>query len=549
MQVFLNNNRLLRLLTMILFLGVSGSAGAQPPPEHPLFVTSSNCVACHNGLVTPEGEDISLGTNWSTSMMANSARDPYWQAAVRREMLDHPAAGTAIQDECSKCHMPMMRFTSNANNRLGEVFANLGANTANVAMAALAQDGVSCALCHQITADNLGAASSLVGGFHVDTTTPLDQRQVFGPFTIDAGRQEIMRSASGFQPQGAAHIQSSELCASCHTLITEALGSGGTHVGSLFEQMPYQEWQHSEYARGEAQSCQHCHMPPAAQDTQISSVLGQARPTVRRHDFRGGNFFIQRMLNRYRDELGVTASAQQFDLAVARTEEHLQSGAAGDIKIETVELAAGTLSVDLTVNNASGHKLPTAYPSRRVWVQLEVRDASGASVFNSGALMPTGAVAGNANDADGKQFEPHYEIIDSADEVQIYEAIVAGADGAITTGLLTATQYLKDNRLLPRGFDKTTAASEIAVKGPALEDADFADGGDSLRYNIALDAAAAPFSVTATLWFQPISYRWAENLAGYDAPEITRFVRYYRAMAESSALALARAEANSGPAP
>ena len=31
--------------------------------------------------------------------------------------------------------------------------------------------------------------------------------------------------------------------------------------------------------------------------------------------------------------------------------------------------------------------------------------------------------------------------------------------GAPTTGLLQATQYLKDNRLLPRGFDKPTAAA------------------------------------------------------------------------------------------
>ena len=33
-----------------------------------------------------------------------------------------------------------------------------------------------------------------------------------------------------------------------------------------------------------------------------------------------------------------------------------------------------------------------------------------------------------------------------------------GRAGVPTTGLLTATQYLKDNRLLPRGFDKATAA-------------------------------------------------------------------------------------------
>jgi hypothetical protein len=550
MRIFLIHLRSVRALAALLLLAVTGAAHAQLPADHPLFVTSSNCGACHNGLVTPDGEDISIASNWSASMMANSARDPYWQAAVRREMLDHPESGDAIQDECSKCHMPMARFTSNANGHAGSVFANLGAGAADPAMAALAQDGVSCSLCHQILADNLGQASSLVGGFHVDTATPLDQRQVFGPFTIDEGRQEIMRSATGFRPESSAHIQSSELCATCHTLITEALGVNGAHIGTLFEQMPYQEWQHSAYATaGQQQSCQDCHMPPAEQATQISSVLGQAREEVRRHDFRGGNFFIQRVLNRYRDELGVAASGQALEAAATRTEEHLKSGAAGNVRIDALELAAGKLNVDVTVSNASGHKFPTAYPSRRAWVQLEVRDANGNAVFDSGRLLPTGAIVGNDNDADAGRFEPHYDVIDDAEQVQIYESIVAGADGAITTGLLTATQYLKDNRLLPNGFDKATAAGEISVKGDALGDADFAAGQDSVRYTLDTGAAPGPYKVTATLWFQPIGFRWAENLTAYDAPETKRFVGYYRAMADRSALVMSSAEASSTPNP
>ena len=54
------------------------------------FQTSDRCVACHNGITTPTGEDISIGVNWRTSMMANAGRDPYWMAGVRREMIDHP---------------------------------------------------------------------------------------------------------------------------------------------------------------------------------------------------------------------------------------------------------------------------------------------------------------------------------------------------------------------------------------------------------------------------------------------------------------------------
>ena len=67
----------------------SGSDGAPPPG---MFVTADRCVACHNALVTPAGQDISIGTDWRPSMMANAARDPYWHAAVRRETLVRPSA-------------------------------------------------------------------------------------------------------------------------------------------------------------------------------------------------------------------------------------------------------------------------------------------------------------------------------------------------------------------------------------------------------------------------------------------------------------------------
>ena len=71
-------------LSLSVLILVSISAAAQVPQ---LFVTAERCMACHNGLVTPAGEDISIGVGWRGSMMANAARDPYWQAAVRRETL------------------------------------------------------------------------------------------------------------------------------------------------------------------------------------------------------------------------------------------------------------------------------------------------------------------------------------------------------------------------------------------------------------------------------------------------------------------------------
>jgi hypothetical protein len=115
--------------------------------------------------------------------------------------------------------------------------------------------------------------------------------------------------------------------------------------------------------------------------------------------------------------------------------------------------------------------------------------------------------------------------------------------GGVTTGLLQATSYLKDNRLLPRGFDKATATSDIAVRGPAAADSNFTGEGDRVTYVIDLADGSAPFELSVELRYQTIAFRWADNLRRYDAAEPRRFVSFYDAMAESSTAVLARASA------
>ena len=118
---------------------------------------------------------------------------------------------------------------------------------------------------------------------------------------------------------------------------------------------------------------------------------------------------------------------------------------------------------------------------------------------------------------------------------------MADATGAVTTGLLQATSYVKDNRLLPRGFDKATASADIAVRGAALDDNTFTGGRDRVRYVVSASAADGPFQIDVELRYQPIGFRWAQNLARYDAPEPRRFVGYFNAMAASSSVVVARA--------
>ena len=517
--------------------GTAPRDGAAVGPAH--FLTADRCIACHSSLTTPSGQDASIGFDWRASIMANSSRDPYWQASVRREVLDHPASSAAIQDECSTCHMPMQRFTERAAGRQGQVFSRLPTLGATDLLDSLSADGVSCTMCHQIQRERLGDRSSFTGGFVIDTVTPVGRRPVFGPYDVDRGHTTVMHSSSSFVPTQAEHIRQSELCATCHELFTRTLDSAGRVIGQLPEQVPFQEWQHSAY-RTEV-SCQGCHMAlvvAAGDSVPITAVQGPPRPDVRRHWFPGGNAFMLGMLNRYRTELAVEALPTELDAAELQTRELLARAAKVEAKAGPVE--AGRLVVDVEVTNLTGHKLPTAYPSRRAWLHLAVRDRAGATVFESGALMPTGRIVGNDNDSDRTRYEPHYREITRPDQVQIYESILQDPYGAVTTGLLTGLTYVKDSRVLPRGFDKATANRDIAVHGDAASDPTFVGGSDRTRYVIDVARARGPFRVDVALWYQPIGFRWAQNLRLQPAPETDRFVAYYESMAGVSGLVLAR---------
>jgi len=534
----------MRAILVLIAAAAAAMGGEQTRSYTPAFQTSDRCLACHNGLLTPSGQDVSIGYDWRASMMANSSRDPYWRASVRRESIDHPESKADIEDECSVCHMPITRYEAKIRGEKGRIFAHLDSG-ADETKRRQGEDGVSCSVCHQIGKDKLGTPESFNGGFVVDPADSRDNRPEYGPFEIERGQTRIMRSSSeGYRPVKDDHIRQSELCATCHTLYTKALGPGGKVVGELPEQMPYREWLHSDYRT--TKSCQNCHMPAIQEEAPIARVLGVPRAGASRHVFVAANFFMERMLNRFRDDLRMKALASEMTAAAERTVQYLQTQAAR-VAVEKIEVAGGRLTADVVVENLGGHKLPTAYPSRRAWLHVLVRQGD-RTVFESGALNPDGSIRGNDNDADAAQFEPHYSEIRGPDQVQIYESIAGDANGGVTTGLLTAVRFLKDNRLLPHGFDKAAAEKDIAVIGEAAGDASFTGAGDRVRYNVAV-SGTGPFEVEAELLYQPIGYRWANNLKRYDAMETARFNRYYDAMSTGSAARLAGARGHTEPRP
>jgi hypothetical protein len=446
--------------------------------------------------VDEAGNDVSNGEYWRSTMMANAAKDPYYLAGVSINVARYPEYRAAIETKCSTCHTPMAHFSDAETGEPIILFGADGYLDPQHPLHTLAVDGVSCTICHQIQNEGLGEFTSFSGGGVFDMQTPMGSRAIFGPFVPQRSGQNIMSGTSGFIPRQGDHLVQSELCATCHNLYTHYVTEDGTFSEDWFpEQTPYSEWLNSDYAT--QSTCQDCHMPPA----EGAVVLANRGPAIPRkpyakHNFVGGNAYMVGMLKDFGGELGVQAGTEHLDATIARTVTQLESQTAA-LAITDPVLAETMLSFDVTTNVLTGHKFPTGYPSRRAWLHVTVKDTDGQVIFESGGVGNDGAISGNDNDIDALAFEPHHDEITSPEQVQIYETIMQDVYGDVTTVLLSASAYSKDNRLLPTGFDKTVVTTDIAPQGQASTDNDFIGGADTVTYRVDMGAATGRFSLGA----------------------------------------------------
>jgi hypothetical protein len=512
-----------------------------PTERSDLFAGSGLCAICHQSMLDDAGQDVSIDRAWRGSMMAQSARDPYWRASVQAEAQRHPEQAAVIETACARCHMPMAQVTLQQQGEPADVLGEQGLLDPAHPLHNLAMDGVSCTLCHQIQEQGLGLPESYSGGFVIDTETPAGKRLIFGPYLVEPAQSDVMEITSGYLPVQGLHVIRSEMCATCHTLYTEPPDGSAE---AFPEQVPYLEWYYSSYRR--THSCQDCHMPPAEGGVRIAVTSPYPRSPFSQHTFSGGNAYMLGMLQTFADELQVTADGEHLQEARDRTLELLQEQSAS-LSIEALQLSGTRLTVEVRVKNQAGHKLPTGFPARRAWLRFQVTDATGAVVFESGAVDAEGRIAGNDADEDPTRFEPHYLAIVQTDQVQIYEAVLGDSAGQATTGLMQASQYLKDNRLLPVGLDPGDALESIRPVGQTTEDPDFFGGEDSLQYAIDLAAAPRPFTVQVQLLFQSIGYRWAQNLRELQGDQIEQFLRFYEAVPNTPVVLAEVSEQVGGP--
>jgi hypothetical protein len=374
------------------------------------FLTSDQCIGCHNATVsnssTPHmlitdpdsgnAVNVSPYAEWRASPMGLAGRDPIFFAQLQSETNHLPMHAECIETTCLHCHGVMGQRqlgidTATPDAKCKDLFAiqpppkipfgepfrldmvtQYQADQPYAKYGNLARDGISCAVCHHVADTALGTEPSFTGNW---VAGPGDA--VYGPYEEVVAKP--MEHALGITPQFGKQIQDSDLCGTCHNILLPVFDNDGkphptkapdgSTVTATYEQTTHLEWTNSVFARGDTfRSCQDCHMPTHYKSvdlagTRIANIESDAlAPTTHRlpdaditltprehyarHALHGLNLFLNEMFQQFPLLLGV----RQIDYMGATTTQPALITAAESMQRmaeqETADIAISALKVN-----------------------------------------------------------------------------------------------------------------------------------------------------------------------------------------------------------
>jgi len=440
---------------------------------------AAGCATCHS--TQSPSREVGIFGDWSGSMMAHSARDPVFYAALAVANKYSAVTGDNTGEYCIRCHSPT---------------GWLAARSEDITAGSLRGtdlDGVQCDYCHRAV-DPLHPDSTVLptvfpvpgygNGMHMVQTSSASRR---GPREIAPQLHPTVRDT--FQADGA-------LCGTCHDVSNPYQTAGSDridlppHLYAPLERT-YSEWLMSDYATsGPAGTCQGCHMGASPGYAAVNPTA-PLRPDIHAHDLTGGNSFVPRILARFWDGLDTAALRRGAE----RAEATLRRAATLSV---TVTHSDGGVLATVRVTNLTGHKLPTGYPEgRRMWLTVVATDTLGDTVFISGAYdRSTGTLTADS-------LLRSYEAVHGLTPAN---ASRYGLTPGASLFFSLNDTILFDNRIPPKGFSNAAFASRLA----APVGASYADGvyWDDAAYHLPPSASM----VSAALWYQSVSREYAEFL-------------------------------------
>lgn len=505
---------------------------------------AGKCQSCHGvgGAAPPTAAQFLPYATWSGSMMANATRDPLFFAALDVANHDLPGAG----DYCLRCHSSTGWFNGHVVKTAPGLPDNDVARGAAACLLAGRYDvpdndsdfgGVACHLCHRLMAQGPHGEPALAGNGNAWVDD--EDCSVFNP---DSGGGPCRRGPFDYASSDLApphawlaspyHTQGA-LCGTCHDVSTPDLASGplrtlkladGSDSGRPFPiERTFSEWRQSRYAQAPQTTCQDCHMPASADPGAIACILdgypnrSGALPV---HEFVGGNTWIPQIIKgEYGAGLGAGRRAA-LEQTSQWARDKLQASATVATAITGYSApgaSPGALALRVTVTNLSGHKLPTGYgEGRRMWLNLQVRDADGALVYESAAYDPASGVL--AVDSQARVYEVAQGIFDYVGGA----CEVVDERGDPMFHFVLNDCVAGDNRIPPLGFRPASAEDPNGYDlrpVPVGSYPETAPGSgvlvnyDRVDYSATIPVGTpAPLTATARLYYQTASKEYVEFL-------------------------------------
>jgi hypothetical protein len=357
------------------------------------FASAQTCGSCH-----PQHLE-----EWEASMHAFGGVDPLMLAMAE---LARQEPGEQVGDDCLPCHAPALV-------RQEQWLASLP-DGENPEIEDLSLDGINCDVCHSVQI--------------VPPVGSIDFLQDVDP---DSPKLGGLRDPAPNDFHESLHDDSyttSIQCAPCHQVNL----NDGTGIENTFT-----EWQNA-IGSGMGEECQACHMPAY---TGSAAVGEQPRPHLHRHWFTGVGYALEEFR-------GVDRVAQ-----LERIDTLLKSAVRVDPAFPPQGTAGSPLAFSVTVtNHRTGHAIPSGTSfTREMWLDVTVKDATGAVLHRSGALGAEGDLVREADlaffgsqllDANGQPtfFTWRAESIDETGLLQFGQAressyslvVPAGAMGPLT---------------------------------------------------------------------------------------------------------------------
>lgn len=313
---------------------------------------------------------------WRTSMHAISDEDLIYATTVEHNVGNAKAAaahGDAKGRWCESCHNP-----------LGTLTGAVGA-TPSVPRTETLEEGVNCVVCH--TASH---AEPLAGNGALTVRVNEIFRHLHPALIMAAPA----RHARDMQPRREVPLMgSSALCGACHTEIRPTAVSG--HEPMNFQET-YDEWRRSPWAEKGVQ-CQDCHMARDPAATVAALKRGERPPRGVSHRIAGNNYLLANpdlpngLMTTLRagtpGGMNRLFSREEYTAEQRRTRDQVVALLKEAAEVGVAAAADGRRLAVSVANRGAGHALPTGpLDQRYMWLEIDVSDANGKSVFHVGAF-------------------------------------------------------------------------------------------------------------------------------------------------------------------